>query len=597
MGSRISGGPSCVGSRVFPAFEAERTAEAGAAGSVAVATTIEREVPDVSRVLALIRDLVAEGPTRPAVVTTAETVTRAALWRRAAEMAERLAAQGVRRGDVVLVRLGRTAELAVAVLGSMLSGAAFCVADPGYPQARLQHMADVCRPRVTVATGLRLTAGPAEPVGRDDLAYVVFTSGSSGTPKAIEMPHRCLDNLVEWTLASTSPEPLRTLQFAPLGFDVFVQEVFTAWASGGALYLPGDADRSDIARVAELINDWMIQRLFLSPAALAALAELVVGGDRVPLSLREVAAAGEALRITPAVRQLFTMLPACRLHNHYGPAETHVATFHTLTRPAAEWPASPPIGRPVPGMTARIVDDELWLAGVGVAAGYRRDPVRTASRFVPVDWADAPAYRTGDLVREGDDGELIYLGRADDQVKIMGYRVEPGEVEAVLSQHPSVASCAVAAKESGGQRFLVGYVVGRTAGVQEFLAERLPAFMVPARLVPVAAIPLSSNGKIDRSRLPDPPPPTAHGDPPSSAAEQAVAAAFAEVTGRAVTGRDQSLPDLGGSSLSAALVLARLRGRYPVAVPLSDFLARPTVRELAALLADQVRRSHDRTLP
>lgn len=538
----------------------------------------------MGQVLASIRDLARERPRSAAVVREAGVTSRSSLWIQAERLADRLTASGLRPGEVVVVHAGRTEELLVAVLGTMLADGAFCVVDPTYPQARIRQVYADSGAHFVVTAGLTLTRRQPAPA-REGLAYVVFTSGSTGAPKAIGMPHRSLDNLIAWTLASTSAEPMRTLQFSPLGFDVFVQETFTAWCSGGTLYQPTEQARRDLVRTAELLDEWRIERLFLPPVALTRLAEVAQHTGRYPASLREVAVAGEVLRVTPQLRQFFQKLPGCRLHNHYGPAETHVATAYTLAGPADQWPDTPPIGGLLPGFEARVVDGELWLAGVGVSYGYLNSPKLTARRFVAVDWAEGPAYRTGDLVTRRSDGTFDYLGRADDQVKIRGHRVDPGEIEAVLARHPAVRECTVIAPQVAAERQLVAYIVGEPSGVREHLARLLPEHLVPWQVIAVPELPLSPNGKIDRTRLPDPPACAPRGEPPRGEVESHVASVWSAVLGCPEAGRDQDFRELGGSSISAALVLARLRARYPARIELGDFLAAPTVRSLARLLA------------
>ncbi|MER7186704.1 non-ribosomal peptide synthetase, partial [Streptomyces hyaluromycini] len=515
---------------------------------------------------------------------------------------------------VVVVGTGRTAELLVAVLATLRAGGAFCVVDPGYPPSRIRRIHRDSGARFVVAPGLELRPGrPGPPL--EGLAYVVFTSGSTGRPKAVGMPHRAVDALIDWTLASTSRRPLRTLQFAPLGFDVFVQEVFTALCSGGVLRLPAEEERRDLVRLAELLEAWRIERLFVPPVVLDRLAALAPYTGTVPRSLRQVAVAGEALRITPGLRRFFEELPGCRLHHHYGPSETHVAVAHTLTGPPASWPDLPPIGTPLPGFGARIVDGELWLTGPGVGYGYLNDPAETARRFVPADdsartaedsprTADSPsgttddsartadggrtatAYRTGDLVARDPDGLLRFLGRVDHQVKIRGHLVDPAEVEAVLGGLPGVRECAVTAEQVAGETQLAAHVAGDTAGLRARLAAALPAHLVPARIQAVDRLPLTAHGKVDRARLPAPAGPGSAGGPPTGTVERDVASVWSAVLGRTDIGRDQPFQSLGGTSLSAALVLARLRARYPARVDLHSFLSAPTVRELARRLTE-----------
>ncbi|MFJ8493304.1 AMP-binding protein [Streptomyces sp. NPDC094038] len=574
-----------------------------------------------SRVLELVEERARSRPESPAVESADGVLTRGALWERAGRLAARMTSRGLRPGEVVVVGTGRTAELLVAVLATLRAGGAFCVVDPAYPPSRIRRIHRDSGARFVVAPGLELRPGrPGPPL--EGLAYVVFTSGSTGRPKAVGMPHRAVDTLIDWTLASTSRRPLRTLQFAPLGFDVFVQEVFTALCSGGVLRLPAEEERRDLVRLAELLEAWRIERLFVPPVVLDRLAALAPYTGTVPRSLRHVAVAGEALRITPGLRRFFEELPGCRLHHHYGPSETHVAVAHTLTGPPASWPDLPPIGTPLPGFGARIVDGELWLTGPGVGYGYLNDPAETARRFVPAGdsarttddsartaddsagTADSPsrttddsartaaggrtatAYRTGDLVARDPDGLLRFLGRVDHQVKIRGHLVDPAEVEAVLGGLPGVRECAVTAEQVAGETQLAAHVAGDTAGLRARLAATLPAHLVPARIQAVDRLPLTAHGKVDRARLPAPAGPGAAGGPPTGTVERDVASVWSAVLGHTGIGRDQPFQSLGGTSLSAALVLARLRARYPARVDLHSFLSAPTVRELARRLTE-----------
>ncbi|MFJ4541845.1 non-ribosomal peptide synthetase [Streptomyces tibetensis] len=580
-------------------------------------------------------------PRAAALVAPDGKLDYAELDSRSAGLAEQLRRRGVRPGDVVLIQASRGVALGVAVLAVVRSGGAFCVVDPQYPADRIRHMWQRSHARFAlVEPGLRTPDGPGGPVvialrehaasgtvqgapefhvpepSSEDPAYLVFTSGSTGGPKAVSMPHRCVDNLIDWTLASTSSEPLRTLMFAPLGFDVFVQEVFTAWCSGGCLYTPSDAERVDLQRVWELCRDWEIQRIFLPPVALRRLADLTVEFGILPGALREVAVAGEALHITPAIRDMFARLPAARLHNHYGPAETHVAVAHTLPGPPHSWPDLPPIGRPLPGMTAHVVPleegGELWLAGAGLAHGYVNDPRQTQERFrsTRIKGRTVRAYRTGDLVRERPDGVLEYLGRTDGQLKIRGYRVEPGDIETALLRHPAVRECAVVAWTPPGseERKLVAHVVAGpgqapdAAELRAHAARLLPDYMVPHHVVLTPELPLSPNGKIDRRRLPAPGE-TSHGAgprpatgetndgagprPATSDVRSEVTVIWSTVLGVADIPPDRHFSDLGGTSLSAALVVTRLQQRFQVQVSVQEFLYDPRVDAITALITER----------
>ncbi|GAA4629402.1 hypothetical protein GCM10023196_050070 [Actinoallomurus vinaceus] len=584
-----------------------------------------------SRIVDLIETQIRHRTDAPALIASDGRLTYGELDRRARVLSTRLIREGLRPGDVVLVQAPRGLALGLAVLAILRAGGAFCVVDPRYPAERIRHMwrrsgarfALLTPDQVPARTGpaprvLAMTddeaAEPAGPpqvhdVGGEDAAYMVFTSGSTGGPKAVSMPHRCLDNLIEWTLASTSSKPLRTMLFAPLGFDVFVQEMFTAWCSGGCLHAPADDERTDLPRILDLLATWEIERFFVPPVVLSRLADLAVEFDRFPTSLREVAVAGEALHITARVREFFSRIPGCRLHNHYGPAETHVAVAHTLAGPPRSWSDTPPIGLPIPGIEAhvRAPEDremapdgggELWLAGVGLALGYANDPQLTNERFpvVQVDGRRIRMYRTGDLVVQETDGVLNYVGRADDQLKIRGYRIEPAEVEAELRRHPHINECAVVAwTPPQGERRLVAHVVtepGCSADERElrsYLSRRLPDHMVPRHFVTAGSLPLSPNGKVDRRRLSGPAAAAPRReDDDAGDVKRRVAAIWSEVLGFEDIADDRPFAELGGTSLSAAVVITRVHARFRVRIEMHEFLKRPTVAELSALITERM---------
>ncbi|MCO6008062.1 non-ribosomal peptide synthetase [Actinoallomurus purpureus] len=583
-----------------------------------------------SRIMELIETQIRQRTDTPALITSDGRLTYGELDSRATVLSTRLIREGLRPGDVVLVQAPRGLALGVAVLAILRAGGAFCIVDPRYPEERIRHMWRRSRARLALVTPdqvpawttpvsrvLVMTGDEAvehtrsrsnENIGHEDAAYLVFTSGSTGGPKAISMPHRCLDNLIEWTLASTSSKPLRTLLFAPLGFDVFIQEVFTAWCSGGCLYAPADDERSDLPRILDLLTTWEIERLFVPPVVLSRLADLAVEFSCVPTSLLEVAAAGEALHITARIREFFSRIPECRLHNHYGPAETHVALAHTLSGPPQSWPDAPPIGLPIPGIEAHVrapadpemIPDgsgELWLAGVGLAHGYAHEPQLTEERFpvIRMNGRQIRMYRTGDLVAQRADGVLNYVGRTDDQLKIRGYRIEPGEVEIELRRHPQVHECAVVAwTPPHGERQLVAHVVtepGYSADWQElrsYLTGRLPDYMVPRHIIAAESLPLSPNGKVDRRRLGGPVTVLPGGNDDMDDVQRAVAAIWSGVLGFGDIATDRHFMELGGTSLSAAVIITKVHVRFRVRIDMHEFLKRPTIGALSALILERI---------
>jgi amino acid adenylation domain-containing protein len=593
------------------------------------------------------------------------------LRRRALRLARRLRELGVGPDVPVGICLRRSPEMVAAVLGVLAAGGAFLPLDPAYPRQRLAAMMERTRARVLLteedllsglppasalaAAGVTVmlaaagdapaampeawqlegraaqeAAGPAadpggppaeEPEVRcDHLAYIIFTSGSTGTPKAIAMPHRAIVNLCLWQLGQSAlPAGAKTLQFASLSFDVSYQELFSAWAAAGTVVLIPEAVRLDPAALLETLVREQVERLFLPFVALQQLAESAVERQRFPPALREVVTAGEQLHAAAPIAELFTGLPAARLWNQYGPSECHVTTAFSLSGAAPDWPALPPIGRPVANARVHLLDPaflpvppgvpaELYIGGPGLARGYIGSPELTAERFVPdpMGGRGRRLYRTGDLARYRPDGDLDFLGRNDQQVKIRGFRVEPGEIEAALATHPGVREAAVVARGCGddgegrdggpgdGPLRLVAYVVPRegaapaAAELRGWLRETFPEHLVPAAIQLLASLPLTVGGKVDRRALPAPRPEAgaaARGSvPPRTPLEETLAAMWRELLGIARVGVRDSFFDLGGHSLLAVRLMARIRRHCGRDLPLASLFAGPTIDRLAALI-------------
>ncbi|WP_017558610.1 non-ribosomal peptide synthetase [Nocardiopsis baichengensis] len=535
--------------------------------------------------------------------------------------------RGITPGEPVGVAATRTPGAVAALLAVARAGGVCVPLDGGQPAARLDRIAADAGVRLVVADGPAERAPAGVPVAdldglaaeavqagaaaprpgteRGGHAYILYTSGSTGAPKGVVMGHAAFASLIDWHLAAEGDLAGRaTLQFAAMGFDVFFQEVFATLCAGGTLVLPRERDRRDPRALVELLAREGIDRLFLPSAVLHPVAVAAVGGPPLP-RLRRVVCAGDRLRVTGAVRDWFSLLDAAELHNHYGPTETHVVTAHALTGDPAAWPDLPPIGAPLPHVRALVddlVDDgrggaqgegELLIGGACLAEGYLGRPELTAERFVPSPGEGGRAYRTGDLVRRGDGGVLHYLGRTDRQVKIDGYRVEPGEVEAVLLACPGVRECAVVPRsDPAGASRLAAYVVpapGEEAAPgawRGFLAERLPASMVPAEFAPIGALPLTPNGKLDRDALPAPPAPGggASAGAPVSGTRAVVAQAWCEVLGLAGAGPDDDFFALGGTSLQLMHARERLEERLGRRVEMDWLLDDPTVAGVARRL-------------
>ncbi|MBD2510596.1 non-ribosomal peptide synthase/polyketide synthase [Nostoc muscorum FACHB-395] len=473
-------------------------------------------------------------------------------------------------------------------------------------------------------------------VQANNLGYIIYTSGSTGQPKGIAMNQLALCNMILW-----HPDNLKiargakTLQFASINFDVSFQEIFTTWCSGGTLFLITKELRHDTSNLLRVIQEKAIQRMFLPVVGLQQLAEFAVGSELVNTHLREIITAGEQLQITPAISKWLSQLSDCTLHNHYGPSESHVATSFTLPNLVDTWPLLPPIGRPISNTQIYILDKylqpvpigvpgEVYIAGVLLARGYLNRPELTQEKFIPnpfggsrgtgeqgsrvaeeQSFPSAPhplcpsasserLYKTGDLARYLPDGNIEYLGRIDNQVKIRGFRIELGEIEAVLSQHTNVqASCAVVREDTPGDKRLVAYIVPQPEQrvsvnvVRSFLKEKLPEYMLPSAIVILEALPITSNGKLDRRVLPAPDLHSQLSDQyvaPRNPIEEILSLIWAQVLKVELVGIHDNFFELGGHSLLATQLVSRIRTNLKVELPLRELFAAPTIAQLAPII-------------
>ena len=556
--------------------------------------------------------------------------------------ARHLQTLGVGPEVIVSICLERSVEAIVGVLAVLKAGGAYLPLDPAYPDDRLAYMlensysalliteSEVWQNRPTSARMLSLRKFetdeteteevteslplPEEPRAENPLAYVIYTSGSTGRPKGVAVPHVPACHLIRWH-AGNMPvtTEMRVLQLAPLSFDVSFQEIFATLAEGGTLVLIDEALRRDPQGLRRLLAEQHVNRLFLTPVLLYRLAEL--SGPPLP-DLCDVTAAGEQLRITPAVVRFFAEHPGATLRNQYGPTETTVITHsHTLTGAPETWPLLPPLGHTIEGVVPLLLDaerrpvplggsGELYFGGRSVSRGYLHDPERTAAAFLP-DPANSgeQIYRSGDLAQQNTDGTWQFLGRADDQVKVRGFRIELGEIEAVLARHPAVEQAAVAASEptvTGDRELLAGYLVRSSENVPSateirgWLRAQLPDYFVPARLAVLEKFPVTPSGKLDRRALvlavreqsarERELPVTSR---PKSGAENVIAEAWKQVLGRGSISAEDNFFDAGGNSISAVRVHGIICERLVTDFPITVFFQRPTIRALALFLVER----------
>jgi amino acid adenylation domain-containing protein len=576
-----------------------------------------------SRVHELVEASARRAPAAPALLAEGQTVSYAELNARANRLARALRALGAGPEKRVGIACQRGWAQVIGVLAVLKAGAAYVPLDPQYPPQRLQFMltdsgADVLLTDTATAAELPnhdaavllvdafdWEHGDSSNLAADcgELVYVIYTSGSTGQPKGVELTHAGLANLLQWqTSQPRLAAAARTLQFASLSFDVSFQELFSTWSQGGTLVLIAEDLRRDLVRLSRFIAEHAVERLYLPFAALQPLAEnLLQHADR--LQLRDVIVAGEQLQVTPAIRALFAQLDDAALHNHYGPSETHVVTAWTLPDAPHHWPELPPIGRPVSNTAVYVLDPrgrpvpdgvpgELHVAGVQVARGYHGQPELTAARFMADPLGVGRMYRTGDRGRWRADGTLEYLGRTDAQIKLRGFRIEPGEIETQLLRIHGVLQCAVILSTAAGDARLVAYLVTAAdadVGIPELraaLQAELPEYMIPAAFMMLERMPLTPSGKLHRAALPAPEFATMAGayTAPDTPAEVALAAIWTELLSVAQPGVHDDFFALGGHSLLATQLLSRVREQFKVEISLNMLFEHPTIAGLAAAL-------------
>nr|WP_104789656.1 non-ribosomal peptide synthetase [Streptomyces sp. QL37]PPQ60233.1 hypothetical protein C5F59_28815 [Streptomyces sp. QL37] len=582
-----------------------------------------RELTAPARQTVPVRDTVVSrferqaGATPDAVAVTYEGVSLT--YRELNERANRLARLLIERGAgperFVALRMPRSEELVVAVLGVLKSGAAYVPIDPAYPAERIAYVLEDARPVLTVTPDVLAesaahgTGDPGVEPAAAHPAYVIYTSGSTGKPKGVVVPHgnvvRLMDATDGWF--ASGPDDVWTL-FHSYAFDFSVWELWGALLYGGrVVVVPYGTSRSPEDFLA-LLADEAVTMLSQTPSAfyqlMAADRERPELGDR--LRLRTVVFGGEALDLG-RLADWYARHPedAPSLVNMYGTTETTVHITHVeLDAAVAASASGSVVGVPIPDLAVYVLDErlrptpagvpgDLYVAGAGLARGYLNRPALTGERFVadPYGGPGERMYRTGDTGRRLPDGRLEHLGRSDEQVQLRGFRIEPGEIEAALLACPQVSQAAVVVREgrgSGGQQ-LVGYVVPTAAGadldaVRAFVAGRLPDYMVPSALVVLDAIPLTPNGKLDRKALPEPQFTARTHRAPRDAREQALCAVFAEVLGLDRVGIDDDFFTIGGDSIRSIQIVARSRALGVEVSPREVFEHR-TVAGLAEIAA------------
>ena len=567
-----------------------------------------------------------ENPSAVAVSSRHEELSYAELDRRANQLANYLRSVGVERNAVVGLYLDRSPAMVIAALAILKAGGAYVPLDPIHPVERLAFMLRDSSASIVVSTkrlaegfpsrewrmvrvdgdAEKIAAAPdtalESGVGPDDLAYIIYTSGSTGQPKGVELIHSGLSNLVGWhqrAFQVTAAD--RASAQSTLGFDAAVWEMWSYLSCGASLHLADESVRND----ATALRDWIVSRHITISFAATVMAERLLRLDwSAETVLRLLLTGADTLKVYPSAHLPFVLV------NNYGPTEcTVVSTSGIVPVGSAENQAfrnqAPSIGRAIDGVEIYILDEqqrpvtegagEIYIGGAGLGRGYRNRPELTAERFVPNPFSAVPGarmYRTGDLARWLPNGEIAFLGRLDEQVKVRGYRVEPTEVSTVLGQHPAVqASVVIATEDAPGEKQLVAYLVlspGATVSataLREYLRQRVPDYMVPAAFVAIPSLPVTEQGKVNRVALP-----SVNGNrlsdeayvEPRTLVEEELVKILAPLLKLDRVGVNDNFFLLGGHSLLGTQVIARVSETFGVDLTLLKLFDHPTVAEMSS---------------
>ena len=579
-----------------------------------------REYPQHMLVHQLISEQVKKTPNALALAAEGQTLTYGQLDSRANHLAFQLQAMGVGAESLVGICLQRSPAMVVAALAVLKAGGAYVPMDSEHPLERQLFILRDTKLRVLITDqdlAQRLPAGEWQvllmndekgggqetapqhaPLGVRNLAYVIYTSGSTGQPKGVQIEHRSLLNLIYWHRRAFSITGMDCAsQLASFGFDAAVWEIWPYLTVGASIHFPDDATRGS----AKNLSEWLLKKKITVSFVPTVMAESLLEVEwpaKAPLRL--VLTGADMLRSFPPPNLPFGLI------NNYGPTECTVVATSGLVLPETATDRYPTIGRPIDNVQVYILGDhmepapvgavgELYIGGDGLARGYLNRAAQDAESFVTNPFSESPSerlYKTGDLARYLPDGQIAFAGRTDEQIKIRGYRIEPHEIVTGLNQHPDVqASYVIARTENGGEKRLVAYVVSSESSLtrsalQEYLRSYLPDYMVPVVFVRVEALPLNSNGKIDRAALPVPSATNTIEDDvyaaPRTAVEKRVVSILAELLAVDRVGVNDNFFFLGGHSLLGTQLIARARDSFSVELPLRTVFDRPTAAELSA---------------
>ncbi|MDE1453327.1 amino acid adenylation domain-containing protein [Bacillus paralicheniformis] len=588
---------------------------------------IETKQREYETIQSMFERQAAQSPDEKAIHYEGQSITYKELNEMANKLARLLRKRGVKRQEPVAIMVERSPALAAGVLGILKAGAAFVPIDLSHPAERIRyciensgcqhivsqhHVAALAKSAATKRSVTFIEEADAESDGSnvetvntaEDLLYIMYTSGTTGKPKGVLFEHRNMANLLHDQFENSRIDfKTNVLQYASCAFDVCYQELFTTLLSGGTLCITPESIKRDPAQLFLLINTQRTEVVFFPTAFVKMLFNEEHYANHFPNCVKHVITAGEQLTVSHIFKALLKR-HGIHLHNHYGPAETHVVSTCTI-HPEGDIPDSPPIGKPISHNAMYILDKykrlqpcgvagELYISGASVGRGYVNNPILTKQKFLPDPFrAGAVMYRTGDIARLRADGQMDYIGRTDDQVKIRGYRVEPKEIEVTLANHPAVKEAVVLVqKDSEGEHELCAYYSTRKpidpSALRHDLADAIPDYMMPVKWTAVPAIPLTANGKVDKSALPEPTSSASHQSyaAPRNLNELRLSQLWEGLLKRGPVGIRDNFFELGGHSLKATSLISRIAKEWNVQIPLSDVFAHPTVEGLAAVISE-----------
>ncbi len=584
-----------------------------------------KEYPKHSTLKELFEQQVKRTPENIAVTYKGDRINYKDLNRKANQLARLLRNKGIGPNDAVGIFMDRSIETIIAVIGVIKSGAACLPISNDYPENRIKHILEDSNATIIIANqntkdkiisnkhieivfvnnewnfNNECTSNLSDVNSCEDLSYIIYTSGTTGKPKGVMQTHMTLNNLVHYQYNHTNINfAENVMQFANIGFDVFFQEIFSTLLKGGQLCIINDEDKKDIKNLYQFIEDYEIDVIFLPTAYLKFIFSNKKYSQEFPINIKHIVTAGEVLVISDLLKSYINDSEVS-LHNHYGPSETHVVTTHTIKK-GGNIPGIPSIGKPIMNSTIYILNNnlqlqpigvpgELYIAGDCLAKGYLKNKKLTRERFIESPFTIGERlYKTGDLAKWLPDGNIEYLGRQDHQVKIRGFRVELGEIQKQIIKYKSVQEAAVFVKEEHNKHLCAYYVADKELSPKElndYLLKELPNYMIPVSLIQVDEMPLTLNGKIDKSKLLE-----IQGSQQldkeyvgtSTETEKKLEEIWKKILKIDKIGLNDNFFDIGGNSILILSMLSHLDALYPNKVRVADIFANPTLKKLAQFI-------------